>query len=117
MYDDCDKLLDSRIVKLDDAVRSGETLTFGAYLVDIGDPHGESKPIPNPILQRDKTMSDRDGKHNGSKLKGKMPTNLCNELFLQKLEHTQVFVHFTNKQISTFVIHGRDITTGLTIIW
>ncbi|KAI3804490.1 hypothetical protein L1987_26066 [Smallanthus sonchifolius] len=59
LYDDCDKLLDSKIVKLDVAVRSGETLTFGAYLVDIGDPHGETKPIPNPILQRDKTMVDR----------------------------------------------------------
>ncbi|XP_071727558.1 uncharacterized protein [Rutidosis leptorrhynchoides] len=70
LYDDCDKLLDSRIVKLDDAVRSGETLTFGAFLVDIGDPQGESKPLPNPILQRDKTMADRDGKPNNSKLKG-----------------------------------------------
>ncbi|KAI3756346.1 hypothetical protein L1987_56166 [Smallanthus sonchifolius] len=59
LYDDCDKLLDSKIVKLDDAVRSGETLTFGAFLVDVGDPHGETKPIPNPILQRDKTMADR----------------------------------------------------------
>lgn len=68
LYDDCDKLLESKIVKLDDAVRSGETLTFGVYLVDIGDPHGESKPIPNPILQRDKTMADRDGTLKNSKL-------------------------------------------------
>ncbi|KAI7725092.1 hypothetical protein M8C21_014235, partial [Ambrosia artemisiifolia] len=62
LYDDCDKLLESKIVKLDDAVRSGETLTFGAYLVDIGDrdPPGESetKPVPNPILQRDTIMMD-----------------------------------------------------------
>ncbi|KVH91781.1 protein of unknown function DUF2439 [Cynara cardunculus var. scolymus] len=62
LYDDCDKLLDCKIVKLDDDVRSGETLTFGAYLVDIGDPHGESKPIPNLILKRrDNTLADRDG--------------------------------------------------------
>ncbi|KAI3795016.1 hypothetical protein L1987_37659 [Smallanthus sonchifolius] len=69
LYDDCDKLLDSKIVKLDDAVRSGETLTFGAYLVDVGDPHGETKPIPNPILQRDKTMVDRKNTPNSSKIK------------------------------------------------
>ncbi|KAK1430655.1 hypothetical protein QVD17_13550 [Tagetes erecta] len=57
LYDDCDKVLESKIVKLDDAVRSGETLTFGAFLVDVGDPHGETKPIPNSILQKDKTMA------------------------------------------------------------
>ncbi|KAI3691879.1 hypothetical protein L6452_31681 [Arctium lappa] len=78
LYDDCDKLLDCKIVKLDDAVRSGETLTFGAYLVDVGDPHGESKPIPNLILQRrDKTMVDRDGMPNVSKRRsgiGKAPS-------------------------------------------
>ncbi|KAK9059349.1 hypothetical protein SSX86_021969 [Deinandra increscens subsp. villosa] len=68
LYDDCDKLLDSKIVKLDAAVRSGETLTFGAYLVDVGDPHGETKPIPNPILQRDKTMVDRNSTPKNSKL-------------------------------------------------
>ncbi|KAL8263900.1 hypothetical protein R6Q59_022030 [Mikania micrantha] len=64
LYDDCDQLLDSKIIKLDDAVRPGETLTFGAYLVDVGDPHGETKPILNPILQRDKTMADRKGTSN-----------------------------------------------------
>ncbi|PWA36115.1 hypothetical protein CTI12_AA603130 [Artemisia annua] len=61
LYDDCDKLLDSKIVKLDDAVRSGETLTFGSYLVDIGDLHGESKPIPNVVLKREKTMAGWNG--------------------------------------------------------
>ncbi|KAL7597427.1 hypothetical protein Lser_V15G30262 [Lactuca serriola] len=59
LYDDCDKLLDSKIVKLDDAVKSGETITLGAYLVDIGDPHGDSKPFPNLILQRDKSTADK----------------------------------------------------------
>ncbi|KAL4565403.1 hypothetical protein LXL04_029497 [Taraxacum kok-saghyz] len=60
LYDDCDKLLDSKIVKLDDdAVKSGETITFGSYLVDIGDPQGDIKPIPNIILQRDKIIADK----------------------------------------------------------
>lgn len=48
-------------MKLDDAVRSGETLTFGSYLVDIGDLHGERKPIPNMVLQREKTMAGWNG--------------------------------------------------------
>lgn len=56
-------------MKLDDAVRSGETITFGAYLVDIGDPDGETKTILNPILQREKITSDRKGALNNSKLK------------------------------------------------
>ncbi|KAM0030173.1 hypothetical protein Hdeb2414_s0018g00534111 [Helianthus debilis subsp. tardiflorus] len=74
LYDDCDKLLESKIVKLDDAVRSGETLTFGAYLVDIGDPHGESetKPVPNPILQRDKIMMDRKATPNNRTSMGRL---------------------------------------------
>lgn len=55
-------------MKLDGAVRSGETLTFGAFLVDVGDPHGETKPIPNPILQREKTMINRKSTPNNSKL-------------------------------------------------
>ncbi|CAI9291078.1 unnamed protein product [Lactuca saligna] len=68
LYDDCDKLLDSKIVKLDDVVKLGETITLGAYLVDIGDPHGDSKPIPNLILQRDKYTTDKAHMSNSSKL-------------------------------------------------
>ncbi|KAK3030626.1 hypothetical protein RJ639_035830 [Escallonia herrerae] len=33
LYDDCEKLLDSRFVKMDDVVRSGETLTFGVLIL------------------------------------------------------------------------------------
>ncbi|CAK9159601.1 unnamed protein product, partial [Ilex paraguariensis] len=47
--------LESRFVKKEDVIRSGETLEFDAYLVDIGDPHGDHKPIPNLNFQgRDK---------------------------------------------------------------
>ncbi|XP_076900596.1 uncharacterized protein LOC143554802 [Bidens hawaiensis] len=77
LYDDCDKLLESKIVKLDDAVRPGETITFGAYLVDIGDPDGETKPIPNPILQRDKVMADRKGALNN---KTNMACHMCRNI-------------------------------------
>lgn len=51
LYNECETLLDSRFVKTDDNIRSGETLTFGAYLVDIGDRHREHKPTSNLNLQ------------------------------------------------------------------
>ncbi|GLT74645.1 hypothetical protein SLA2020_464320 [Shorea laevis] len=41
LYDDCEKLLECRILRKDEDVSSGETLTFNAYLVDVGDPEGD----------------------------------------------------------------------------
>ncbi|KAK2985538.1 hypothetical protein RJ640_015863 [Escallonia rubra] len=71
LYDDSEKLLDSRFVKMDDVVRSGETLTFGAYLFDIGDPEGEQKPKPNLNLQgREKKISEKAGSLHGHKTIG-----------------------------------------------
>ncbi|KAA8520983.1 hypothetical protein F0562_011656 [Nyssa sinensis] len=62
LYDDCEKLLDSRFVKKDDVVRSGETLAFNAYLVDIGDPEGDHKPISDFNFQgREKKITDKAG--------------------------------------------------------
>lgn len=49
LYDDCDKLLECRILKKDEAVSSGETLAFNAFLVDVNDAEsagGDQKPIP-----------------------------------------------------------------------
>lgn len=46
LYDDCDTILHSRFVKKDDIIKSGETLAFDSYLVDIGDLHGDRKPLP-----------------------------------------------------------------------
>ncbi|WMV44078.1 hypothetical protein MTR67_037463 [Solanum verrucosum] len=46
LYDDCEKLLGVKILKNDNDVKPGETLAFDSYLVDIGDPHGDYKPIP-----------------------------------------------------------------------
>ncbi|CAK7339653.1 unnamed protein product [Dovyalis caffra] len=37
LFDDCDKLLECRILKDGEVVGSGETLTFNAFLVDVGD--------------------------------------------------------------------------------
>lgn len=37
LYDEWDKLLETRFVKKDDLIVSGGTVTFGSYLVDLGE--------------------------------------------------------------------------------
>ncbi|KAK7358499.1 hypothetical protein VNO77_00428 [Canavalia gladiata] len=44
LYDECEKLLESRLLKKDETIISGETLVFDGYLVDISDPEGDNKP-------------------------------------------------------------------------
>ncbi|CAK8579365.1 unnamed protein product [Lathyrus sativus] len=44
LYDECEKLLECRLLKSDETVASGETLTFNGHLVDIGSLEGENKP-------------------------------------------------------------------------
>lgn len=48
LYDEADNLLESRILKADEVVDTGETLTFQAYLVDICDPKDGSKASSDP---------------------------------------------------------------------
>ncbi|XP_019151665.1 PREDICTED: uncharacterized protein LOC109148246 [Ipomoea nil] len=47
LYDDCEKVLDSKFMKIEGDVKSGETLAFDSYLVDIGDLHGDKKSMVN----------------------------------------------------------------------
>ncbi|XP_045822757.1 uncharacterized protein LOC123915614 isoform X3 [Trifolium pratense] len=47
LYDECEKLLECRILKNDEIVESGESLTFNSHLVDIGSLEGENKPQPH----------------------------------------------------------------------
>ncbi|CAI8619614.1 unnamed protein product [Vicia faba] len=44
LYDECEKLLECRLLKSDETVASGESLTFNGHLVDIGSLEGENKP-------------------------------------------------------------------------
>ena len=44
LYDECEKLLECRILKQEEVVCSGETLIFNSYLVDIDTPLGDHKP-------------------------------------------------------------------------
>ncbi|KAG8661995.1 hypothetical protein MANES_01G049500v8 [Manihot esculenta] len=50
LFDDCEKLLECRMLKGEEVVSSGETLTFNGYLVDVGDLEGDVDQKPNPDL-------------------------------------------------------------------
>lgn len=52
LYDECEKLLESRFVNKDDVIESGETLAFASHLVDIGDLYGDHKPVSGLSFQR-----------------------------------------------------------------
>ncbi|XP_059276353.1 uncharacterized protein LOC132030657 isoform X2 [Lycium ferocissimum] len=61
LYDDCEKLLGIKILKNDIDVKEGETLAFDSYLVDIGDPHGDYKPVPILKTKQIKKESQESG--------------------------------------------------------
>ncbi|KAI3422950.1 DUF2439 domain-containing protein [Psidium guajava] len=52
LYDDSEQLLECRILKNDEVVSSGETLTFNAYLVDVGEPEEGQKPLDDDTYVR-----------------------------------------------------------------
>ncbi|KAF2298023.1 hypothetical protein GH714_007048 [Hevea brasiliensis] len=53
LFDECEKLLECRILKGEEVVSAGETLTFNGYFVDVGELEGEvdQKPIPDLKLR------------------------------------------------------------------
>ncbi|GMH09318.1 hypothetical protein Nepgr_011159 [Nepenthes gracilis] len=51
LYDVNDKLLGSMFLKKDKSVKSGETLEFDSYFVDVGDPECDHKPISSLNIQ------------------------------------------------------------------
>ncbi|XP_057751878.1 uncharacterized protein LOC130969972 [Arachis stenosperma] len=44
LFDESRKLLDSRFLRKDDVIRPGESVSFDAYLIDIGECQGNKKP-------------------------------------------------------------------------
>ncbi|MED6220526.1 hypothetical protein PIB30_045588 [Stylosanthes scabra] len=44
LFDESRKLLDSRFLKKDDVIKPGESISFDAYLIDIGERQGNKKP-------------------------------------------------------------------------
>lgn len=86
LFDECEKLLEIRVLKSDEVVKSGETLTFNTYLVDVGDPEGGHKPVPNLNFQgKDKKSTRKFGLLHSPKFRtnsfsvGKF---LCSYLFI-----------------------------------
>ncbi|KAL3817900.1 hypothetical protein ACJIZ3_003805 [Penstemon smallii] len=58
LYDEYDTLLDSRFVKKDEVIKSGETLAFDSYLVDIADQCRGHEPVSTLIFQeKDKKVA------------------------------------------------------------
>ncbi|KAJ6678287.1 ZINC FINGER GRF-TYPE CONTAINING 1 [Salix viminalis] len=63
LFDECEKLLECRILKDEEVVSSGETLTFNAFLVDVGDPEvGVDNNSPNKLPVSDLNFHGRDKK-------------------------------------------------------
>ncbi|KAL2527749.1 Uncharacterized protein Adt_12803 [Abeliophyllum distichum] len=71
LYDECEKLLESRFVKKDDIIESGETLAFPSHLVDIGDLYGDHKPISSLSFQGkdEKVLEKSESLHHNSNRK------------------------------------------------
>ncbi|KAL2551082.1 uncharacterized protein Fot_12612 [Forsythia ovata] len=68
LYDECEKLLESRFVKKDDIIESGETLAFPSHLVDIGDLYGDHKPISSLSFQgKDEKVLEKSGSLHNNK--------------------------------------------------
>lgn len=45
LYDERRKILDSRFLKKDEVIGSGESISFDTHLVEIGDANGNHKPL------------------------------------------------------------------------
>ncbi|XP_021767864.1 uncharacterized protein LOC110732258 [Chenopodium quinoa] len=71
LYDEGEQLLDSKFLTKDEAVKSGESLTFSSFLVDIGDPENNCNPIsnPKPKYERDVKPHERTQMPQGEKLR------------------------------------------------
>ncbi|XP_011654696.1 uncharacterized protein LOC101209453 isoform X2 [Cucumis sativus] len=62
LYDECEKLLECRMLKQDEVICSGETLIFNSFLVDIDTPLGDQKPESGLNFQEgDDKISENSG--------------------------------------------------------
>ncbi|KAL0326685.1 UNVERIFIED_CONTAM: hypothetical protein Sangu_1746500 [Sesamum angustifolium] len=61
LLDEWDKLLESRFVKKDDVIKSGATLAFDCYLVDIGELCGGYKPTSTLNQGKDRKVEEKSG--------------------------------------------------------
>jgi len=70
LYDESEQLLDSRFLTEDEVVESGESLSFTAFLVDIGDPEANPDIIScaNSKYEDDHRTKERTELQHGEKL-------------------------------------------------
>ncbi|KAJ0240893.1 DUF2439 domain-containing protein [Hirschfeldia incana] len=86
LYDEAENLLESRMLKSNEVVDSGERLTFQAYLVDVCEPKDEeckpassSDPKPQPSVQQRKPFAVlRPNFKKSSPFSEEKKTNLAN---------------------------------------
>ncbi|KAI9108434.1 hypothetical protein K1719_020625 [Acacia pycnantha] len=96
LYDECDKLLECRLLKSDENVTSGETLVFNGFLVDIGDPEGNNNPISDSNVDRaHNKFARRPNRLNGSNFRtasGDSKTNVKESKAHQALSPSQKII-------------------------
>lgn len=51
LFDASRKLLDSRFLKKDEVIRSGESVAFDGHLVEVGELDGDHKPLMDMNVQ------------------------------------------------------------------
>ncbi|XP_074317603.1 uncharacterized protein LOC141653670 [Silene latifolia] len=80
LYDDCEKLLDSKYLKKDEVVKAGESMAFSSFLVDIGDPENSSSCIllPNRKSESDSRTPEKPQFPYGEKSRNTFPNKRPN---------------------------------------
>ena len=88
LYDECENILDSRFIKKDDVIQSGEAIAFASYLVDINHLEGDHKPAPNVNCQKTEKKSDEK------------PTTFCTRRYKKG---------FSSPGIASFSVFGKFV--------
>lgn len=63
LFDASRNLLDSRFLKKDEVIESGEAISFDAHLVEIGEPQGDHKPLRESNCNVIKEEGNMHGEH------------------------------------------------------
>ncbi|WOL01465.1 hypothetical protein Cni_G10181 [Canna indica] len=96
LYDDSEKLIDSRFLKKDDVIKSGGTLTFEAHLVDVGNLEGKNGPLADSKLN-EKAQALQQKEDNKSTILSDLPHKVPSRTNFRSREFLSV-----EKKINTF---------------
>lgn len=103
MYDDSEKLIDSRFLKNDEVIGSGGTLTFEAHLVDIGS------------LEEKGPFKNLNSSRNDSKLSEKAQNLQQKGTYIQLL--TSFYLRYVNFTSLLRICNRRVLTFNLLFIF